>query len=552
MKGEEKASGELLSELSRLRSRVAELEETEAERLRAEETSRASEAKCHILFQDLPVSMWEEDISQLRLALDELKTQGVVDVRTYLEDQPEFIQIAAAMIKVTDVNDATLRLYGTQNRKILLGPPTKVLAADAPDAFKEQLIAIAEGKSLFETEAAICTIAGDRIHVLVRVFIPPSRQKSRPLVTVLTNISKIKDSAEACRKSEELFRGVFDGAPDCIHIKDNNLKIIHANAALAAVTARPVSEVVGSTVEDLYGDEVGKHVREVDLRVLAGETVEEELSRLVGGVPCTFHDNRFPLKNGQGNIIGMCGISRNITELKQVSQAQQHASIDYPSEAMRATLFRARYVAATDSVVLLQGESGSGKDFLARYIHAHSKRSRGPFFAINCAALSHELAESELFGHEPGAFTGARGRKRGLLELAEGGTLLLNEIGELSLALQSKLLTFLDTRSFTRVGGEKTVTVNARLITATHRDLKEEVAERRFLSALYYRLDVFSIHVPPLRKRLEDLPLLVQEIMAQLTADLHLAAVPALDPAAVAALSRYSWPGNVARIAQCP
>ncbi len=509
MKGEDKAKGELLSELARIRRRLAGLEEAEAERLREEEMSRAGEQKSQILFQDLPVSVWQEDISQLRAALDDLKSQGVVDFRNYLAEHPEFVQVAAAMIKVTDVNDATLKLYRTQDRGLLLGPPTKVLAADSPKAFYEQLIAIAEERNLFKTDAVICTLAGERINVLARVAIPPSRERSRPMVSVLTDISKLKAREEATRQSEELFRGIFEGAPDLIYIKDRSLRLIHLNPALATLVGRPASEIIGNTADDLFGAEVGKHLQEVDLRVLAGETVEEELTRAVNGIPCTFHDVRFPLRNVEGEIIGMCGISRNITERKQVNQAIRPTTVDYPSEAMRATLFRARYVAATDSVVLLQGESGSGKDFLARYIHVHSKRNRGPFFAINCAALSHELAESELFGHEPGAFTGARGRKRGLLELAEGGTLLLNEIGELSLLLQSKLLTFLDTRSFTRVGGEKTVTVNARLIAATHRDLKEEVAARRFLSALYYRLDVFAIHVPPLRKRLEDVPLLV-------------------------------------------
>jgi DNA-binding NtrC family response regulator len=218
---------------------------------------------------------------------------------------------------------------------------------------------------------------------------------------------------------------------------------------------------------------------------------------------------------------------------------------NYPSEAMRSTLTKARFAAATDSVILLLGESGSGKDFLARYIHSHSKRDKGPFFSINCAALAHELAESELFGHEPGAFTGARGRKRGLLELAEGGTLLLNEIGELTLLLQSKLLTFLDSRTFTRVGGERMVSVNARLIAATHRDLKTEVAEGRFLNALFYRLDVFSIRVPPLRDRVEDIPVLVNELLDKLSTELDLPEVFIPDPKAVKALSTYHWPGNV-------
>ena len=176
--------------------------------------------------------------------------------------------------------------------------------------------------------------------------------------------------------------------------------------------------------------------------------------------------------------------------------------------------------------VLLLGESGTGKDYLARFIHNHSSRAEGPFFAINCAAVSPELAESELFGHESGAFTGARGRKRGLLELAQQGTLLLNEIGELLPALQAKLLTFLDTRSFTRVGGEVNVSVDARLIAATNRDLEKEVSEGRFRNDLFYRLNVLSIRVPALRERIEDIPILAREIIALLVAEMDLSYTP--------------------------
>jgi DNA-binding NtrC family response regulator len=159
--------------------------------------------------------------------------------------------------------------------------------------------------------------------------------------------------------------------------------------------------------------------------------------------------------------------------------------------------------------------------------------------------VPHELAESELFGHEAGGFTGAQGRKRGLLELAEGGTLLLNEIGELSLPLQSKLLTFLDTRSFLRVGGEKAIRVNARLIAATHRDLREEVAKRLFLQPLFYRLAVFCIEVPPLRERKEDIPTLVREIMEQLATEMEMSDMPLIQEDAVNALTQYHWPGNI-------
>jgi len=182
---------------------------------------------------------------------------------------------------------------------------------------------------------------------------------------------------------------------------------------------------------------------------------------------------------------------------------------------------------------------------LARYIHNHSKRASGPFYAINCAAIPPDLAESELFGHEPGAFTGAKGRKRGLFELAEGGTLLLNEIGELPLHLQAKLLTFLDTRSFTRVGGENNVTVSARLIAATNRRLVEEVARGRFREDLYYRLNVLSIRVPPLRNRTEDIPILVEQIVSQLAGEMQLTSMPLISSDDMEKLTQYMWPGNV-------
>lgn len=212
---------------------------------------------------------------------------------------------------------------------------------------------------------------------------------------------------------------------------------------------------------------------------------------------------------------------------------------------MQLTLEKALLAASRGSIVLLLGESGSGKDYLARFIHDHSERSNGPFFTINAASVAPELAESELFGHESGAFTGARGRKRGQLELAEGGTLFLNEIGELSPNLQAKLLTFLDTRTFTRVGGEKSISVNARLITATNRDLEKDVSEGRFRRDLYYRLNVLTIKIPSLRDRPEDIPILVQHILEDLQREIRLSAPPELDPKALEALKGYDWPGNV-------
>jgi len=211
----------------------------------------------------------------------------------------------------------------------------------------------------------------------------------------------------------------------------------------------------------------------------------------------------------------------------------------------KATVGEVLRAAQSESVVLFLGESGSGKDYLARLLHDNSRRAHGPFFSINCAALVDELAESELFGHEIGAFTGAGKRKRGLVEFADGGTLLLNELGELSPNLQAKLLTFLDTQAFTRVGGETSVSVNARIVAATNRDLAQDVEAGRFRLDLYYRINVFPITVPPLRERLDDLPSLSRELLEDLCTKMERTEAARVDPRTMRRLRLYNWPGNV-------
>jgi PAS domain S-box-containing protein len=350
---------------------------------------------------------------------------------------------------------------------------------------------------------------------------------------------------ESLAITESRLSAIFDTARDCIFIKDETLRYILVNPYMANLLGLPANGVVGRTDEDLFGPDAGAHLRKVDSRVLEGETIEEEHTRVVTGNPTTFIDVKAPMRDGQGDITGICGISRNITDRSATQSVIPTSADDYPSAAMRATIAAARLAAETDSLILLTGESGTGKDHLARFIHKNSKRSSCPFYLINCAAVSEELAESELFGHEAGAFTGAQRRKRGLLELAEGGTILLNEIGELSLRLQAKLLTFLETKTFARVGGEKMVTVDARLIAATNRDLTQEVSEGRFRGDLFYRLNVFQIRIPPLRERSEDIPLLAQQLVSILTSELQFQTSPEIDAQTLQRLGQYTWPGNI-------
>jgi len=350
---------------------------------------------------------------------------------------------------------------------------------------------------------------------------------------------------ESLTLSEERMRAIFEAATECIFIKNRSLEYTLVNPYMANLLELPASDIAGRVDEELFGQEAGQHLRQVDQRVLAGETIEEEHTRPVKGLPTIFLDVRSPIRNSKGQIIGICGISRNITDRSRIFSLNQSTAEEYLSPAIRACLARASVAANSDLIVLIEGESGSGKDYLARYIHNNSKRSGGPFYAINCAAITQDLAESELFGHEAGAYTGAIRRKRGLVELAEGGTLLLNEIGELSLPIQAKLLTFLDTFSFTRVGGERSVTVNVRIMAATNRDLSQAVSRGEFRRDLFFRLNVYGIRVPPLRERLADIPVLTRQIVGQLARELQLAAGLSIRPEDMEKLIQYSWPGNV-------
>jgi Nif-specific regulatory protein len=214
------------------------------------------------------------------------------------------------------------------------------------------------------------------------------------------------------------------------------------------------------------------------------------------------------------------------------------------SQAMRDVLQFISKVAPTDSTVLLAGESGTGKELVARAIHQNSKRADKPFMAVNCAALAESLLESELFGHEKGSFTGALALKKGRLEIADGGTVFLDEIGELSLTLQVKLLRVLQERDFERVGGTRTLKVDIRLITATNKNLEDAVAAGTFRQDLYYRLNVVGLQVPPLRDRPEDIPLLANYFAAKYAEKCN-RRITGISAEAQARLLGYDWPGNV-------
>lgn len=217
------------------------------------------------------------------------------------------------------------------------------------------------------------------------------------------------------------------------------------------------------------------------------------------------------------------------------------------SEAMKEVFDKIEKVGTTDVTVLIQGESGSGKELVAREIHRRSKRRNEPLIIMNCAAVPETLVESELFGHEKGAFTGAAERRLGKFELANKGTIFLDEIGDMSTSTQSKLLRILQEQKFERLGGIETLTVDTRIISATHCDLEEEIEENRFREDLYYRIKVVSIKLPPLRHRKEDIPLLVNRFLHHFS-EKHQKRMASISHDAMKYLISYDWPGNVRQL----
>ncbi|WP_194435991.1 sigma-54 dependent transcriptional regulator [Vibrio fluminensis] len=283
-------------------------------------------------------------------------------------------------------------------------------------------------------------------------------------------------------------------------------------------------------------------------------------------IPVLIINSSFPYPDDLTNYVGDLAYPLNYPQL---SEALRHCKdflgrkgVNVVSSERKNTLFRSlvgqshgikevrhliEQVSSTEANVLILGESGTGKEVVARNIHYHSSRRGGPFVPINCGAIPPDLLESELFGHEKGAFTGAITARKGRFELAEGGTLFLDEIGDMPMPMQVKLLRVLQERCFERVGGNNTIRADVRVIAATHRNLESMINDSSFREDLYYRLNVFPIEMPALRERKEDIPLLLQELMTRMEAE---GAQPiCFTPRATNSLMEHNWPGNVRELA---
>jgi DNA-binding NtrC family response regulator len=234
----------------------------------------------------------------------------------------------------------------------------------------------------------------------------------------------------------------------------------------------------------------------------------------------------------------------NVQLREQISDIGKASEIVGESQQIQKVIELAKTVSKTDTTVMLRGESGTGKELIARVIHANSNRRYFPIIAVNCGAMAESLLESELFGHEKGSFTGAQFRRKGKFELADGGTIFLDEVGTISQKMQVQLLRVLETKQFTRVGGNEIISSDFRVICATNRDLEAAIQEGSFREDLYYRLNVFSILIPPLRERRQDIPLLAEYFCTKHATAMH-KSITEISPSAMDIMVQYDWPGNV-------
>jgi PAS domain S-box-containing protein len=389
------------------------------------------------------------------------------------------------------------------------------------------------------------------------------------------DITDRKLAEESVRESETRFKHMADSAPVMIWIADTNMQCTYFNRRVLDFTGRAFVQLVGEGwLESVHEDDIQ---RSVDAYTAGYESREpfvlEYRLRRADGEYRWIYDTGTPRFDSKGELLGYIGSAVDITERRVAEEALQIAhqevsqlknqleaenlylqeeirlthnvdEIVGESNAIKYVMFKVEQVAQTDTSVLILGETGTGKELVARAIHSQSDRKERPLVKVNCAALSASLIESELFGHEKGAFTGAAARKIGRFELADGATIFLDEIGELPLGLQPKLLRVIQEGELERLGSSKTIKVDVRLIAATNRNLKLEVEKGNFREDLWYRLNVFPITVPPLRQRKEDIPLMVEHFARMFSKKVG-KTITSISSATMQKFHEHSWPGNV-------
>lgn len=362
--------------------------------------------------------------------------------------------------------------------------------------------------------------------------------------------SKNRDTNRAAEPPAAFYRAILESISDGVFTVDKDWRITWFNAAAERITGTPRREAMGRFCHEVFRSSLCEGHCALRETLESGQPVVQRSGFIVNAegrrIPVTV--TTAVLRDRNGRVRGGAETFRDLSELDGLRSELEHrfrmGDMIGRSNAMRKVMDILPAVADSASTVLILGETGTGKEVTARAIHNLGPRKNGPFVAINCAALPDTLLEAELFGYRAGAFTGAARDRSGKVAAAEGGTLFLDEIGDLSAAVQVKLLRLLQDHTYEPLGDHRTRKADVRIIAATHRDLEVEVAEGRFRSDLYYRIHVVPVHIPPLRERREDIPLLAEWFVRRFN---HIQGrhIQGLHPDAISMLMEYHWPGNV-------
>ncbi len=486
---------------------------------------------------------------------------GEGDVAFGAATQPEQVdpKAAAIMRKAgADVSDTRIPALGD------LGRLDFDLVITLCEKAREHGVALQEldaaGKKKNEALNSVFVGAPIHIHWPLDRLIEGMQQKRRSSEAYLKAREEIEkrvramldeDYFAALKEQRRRFDQLADLMDDGLLAHDDSRIIFMVNRKAEQITGYAREEICGRDCHEVFapGGLCGSQCRFKDS--LPDTTDRQEYEILITdkqGVDKRLKMSASPFVIDESKPKGVLAVMRDMTEVEKLHLDREmrhtfHGMIGV-SEAMSKIFDTIKTVAASEYSVLISGESGVGKELAARAIHAESRRSGGPFVPVNCGALPESILESELFGHVRGAFTGAIRDKKGRFELADGGTLFLDEVGELPLSFQVKLLRVLQEQSFERVGGEKRVHVDARILSATNRDLRELIAGGYFREDLYYRLCVVPITLPPLRERVESLPFLVDHILDEIKKDTGLRRL-AVSHEAMDMLLRFAWPGNI-------
>jgi PAS domain S-box-containing protein len=370
------------------------------------------------------------------------------------------------------------------------------------------------------------------------------------VVETIRVVSHINRLIEELREQRNKVQAVLDSIAEGVITVDRGGHITSVNRTAERILACPAGEVLGRPSQDVFPPEICGPDSPLAETLHAGRQIRdcEVLVADRNGKPIPLSLSTGPFRDEAGTTLGAVCTLRDLTEIERIAEERRSRApfvgIIGKHPRIREIFDLVEMIKDSDSTVLLQGESGTGKGLFAQALHSLSPRHRHPFVKVSCAALPETLLESELFGHEKGAFTGAIKDRKGRFELADKGTIFLDEIGDLSLSVQVKLLRVLQEQEFERIGGTQTIKVDVRVIAATHRDLQQLMREGKFREDLYYRLNVIPIHIPPLRERMADIPLLVEFLLDRFAAK-GKGKATTLSPRAMTILMEHSWPGNV-------